>query len=113
MPSTKHYLTIKQVSEITGIPPYTLRFWEKEFEGILAPSRTIGGQRRFAGEDISVIESIKRFKDQGISLNMIKEKLADRDGKNDPTSIKIDLLAKRVAEIVKEEISYFLMGEGG
>ena len=112
MPSNKHYMTIKEVSDITGIPPYTLRSWEKEFEGILSPLRTDGGQRRFAGEDISVIENIKRFKDQGISLNRIKEKLAGKDRQNDPTTVKIDLLAQRVAEIVREEISYFLMGEG-
>jgi len=111
MLSTKHYLTIKEVSDITGIPSYTIRFWEKEFEGILSPSRSIGGQRRFSGEDISVIESIKRYKDQGISLSRIKEKLAGNKGQNDPNLERIDILARRVAEIVKEEISCFLMGE--
>ena len=39
--STMHYLTIQQVSRITGIPPYTLRFWEKEFEGIPRPKQGI------------------------------------------------------------------------
>jgi hypothetical protein len=40
MSHAMHNLTIKQASEITGIPSHTLRFWEKEFEGILIPSRT-------------------------------------------------------------------------
>jgi len=35
-------MTIRQVSEATGIPSHTLRFWEKEFVGILEPARTEG-----------------------------------------------------------------------
>jgi DNA-binding transcriptional MerR regulator len=76
---TMHNLTIKQASEITGIPPYTLRFWEKEFEGILIPSRTNGGQRRYNEEHISIIEDIKRLKKQGIYLSRIKEKLSNKE----------------------------------
>ena len=30
-------LTIRQVSEATGISTHTLRFWEKEFSGVLNP----------------------------------------------------------------------------
>lgn len=103
-------LTIKQVSEITGIPPYTLRFWEKEFEGVLIPSRTNGGQRRYNEEHISVIENIKWLKKQGIHLSWIKEKLSNK--KNHPnTTGEIDLLAQRVGEIVKHEVYDFLKGK--
>ena len=103
-------LTVKQVSKITGIPPYTLRFWEKEFEGILVPSRTNGGQRRYNEEHISVIENIKRLKEQGIHLSRIKEKLSNKE--NHPNTMGgIDLLAQRVGEIVKHEVCNFLKGE--
>ena len=103
-------LTIKQVSEITDIPPYTLRFWEKEFEGVLIPSRTNGGQRRYNEEHISVIENIKWLKKQGIHLSWIKEKLSNK--KNHPnTTGEIDLLAQRVGEIVKHEVYDFLKGK--
>ena len=110
-PFIMQYLTIKQVSEITGIPPYTLRFWEREFDGILIPSRTAGGQRRFCGEDISIIENIKRLKEQGISLTGIKARLTDENSESDLDANEIDLLAKRIAEVVKGEVYRFLNGE--
>ena len=109
--STMHYLTIQQVSRITGIPPYTLRFWEKEFEGILAPSRTKGGQRRYNGEDISVIQRIKGLKEAGISLAGIKERVSNQEKERRLDSGTIDVLANRVADVVRFELYHFLERE--
>ena len=53
----------------------TLRFWEKELDGILAPLRTHEGQRRYTVENIAVIEEIKKLKKKGMSLPEIKRKL--------------------------------------
>ena len=106
MSKVMHNLTIKQVSEITDIPPYTLRFWEKEFQDILTPSRTNGGQRRYNEKDISVIKNIKLLKEQGIQLSRIKEKLGNKE--NNPNFDRIDLFAKRMGEMVRHEVSDFL-----
>jgi hypothetical protein len=48
-------ITIQQVSQKLDVPKPTLRFWEKEFEGILDPLRTNGRQRRYAPEHVAVI----------------------------------------------------------
>lgn len=53
---------IKEVSEITGVPSHTIRFWEKDFGTYLKPERTTGGQRRYSDKDIEVIEQIRRFR---------------------------------------------------
>lgn len=114
------YLTIKQVSEITGIPAYTLRFWEKEFEGILVPLRTNGGQRRYTSEHVSIIEEISLLKKAGLSLADIKRKLgkgqmseAGSQRSGDERTDGIDLLAERVAEVVRSEVlRFFERGEG-
>ena len=68
-------ITIQQVSQKLDVPKPTLRFWEREFDGILVPLRTNGGQRRYAPEHISVIEEIKMLKKAGLSLVEIKRKL--------------------------------------
>jgi len=68
-------ITIQQVAQKLDIPKTTLRFWEREFEGILVPLRTNGGQRRYAPEHVSVIEEIKMLKKAGLSLVEIKRKL--------------------------------------
>ncbi len=164
MDSPRQFPTIQQVSQKLDVPKPTLRFWEKEFEGILVPLRTNGGQRRYAPEHVPVIEEIKMLKKAGLSLIEIKGKLGKgiddsligrfddwekgRDGEqmseagnqtcpqrsrhaphreSQPrrTSLRggrgsgsertegIDLLAERVAEVVKMEVlRFFQRGEG-
>ena len=75
MNQKEQLLSIQQLSTELNIPKPTLRFWEKEFEGILLPMRTNGGQRRYASEHISVIKKIRRLKKDGLSLIEIKKKL--------------------------------------
>ena len=106
-------LTINQVSDLLNIPKPTLRFWEKELDGIIVPLRTNGGQRRYIPENISMIEKIKRMREEGMSLAEIKRRLTN-SGKvsgDHSNSNRIDLLAERVAEVVKAEVSKFLEGE--
>ena len=107
-------ITIQQVSQKLDVPKPTLRFWEKEFEGILVPLRTNGRQRRYAPEHVAVIKEIKLLKKAGLSLAEIKRKLgkgqmseAGRQGSEDGRTGGIDLLAERVAEVVKIEILKF------
>lgn len=112
--------TIQQISVKLNIPKPTLRFWEKEFEGILLPLRTNGGQRRYAPEHVSVIKEIKMLKKAGLSLFEIKSKLvkgqmsaAGSQRSGDQRTDGIDLLAERVAEVVKMEVlRFFRRGEG-
>ncbi len=75
MNSREQAITIQQVSQRLDVPKPTLRFWEREFEGILVPLRTNGGQRRYAPEHVSIIEEIKMLKKAGLSLIEIKRKL--------------------------------------
>ena len=105
-------MTIRQVSEATGIPSHTLRFWEKAFPGILNPSRTAGGQRRYSQHDIEVIENIKMYKEDGISLSQIKKKLIQKKD-NQPKEMTLDLLAGRIAKIVEIEVYNYLKQNQG
>ena len=112
--------SIQQISTKLNIPKPTLRFWEKEFEGILLPLRTNGGQRRYTSEHVSIIGEIKALKKAGLSLVEIKRKLgkglmseAGSQRSGDGQTGGIDHLAERVAEVVKMEVlRFFKMGEG-
>ena len=120
MDSLKQFLTIQQVSQKLDVPKPTLRFWEKEFEGILVPLRTNGRQRRYAPEHVAVIKEIKLLKKAGLSLAEIKRKLGKGQmseawcqGSGNGRTDGIDLLAERVAEVVRLEIlRFFERGEG-
>ncbi len=61
MPEVKKlYYSIGEVSEITHLKPYVLRYWESEFPN-LSPSKNRAGNRVFTGKDINRILEIKRL----------------------------------------------------
>lgn len=54
----KFYFKIGEVSDIAGVPPYVLRFWETEFKQI-KPKRTDAGQRLYRKQDVVRVLTIK------------------------------------------------------
>ncbi len=56
----KLYFKIGEVSEIAGVQPSVLRFWETEFKQI-KPKRTPSGQRLYRRNDIDTILKIKEL----------------------------------------------------
>lgn len=54
----KLYYRIGEVSSLTGVPSYVLRFWEGEFPSI-KPRRTESGQRLYRPRDVERIREIK------------------------------------------------------
>jgi DNA-binding transcriptional MerR regulator len=56
----KLYYSISEVSKITGLEQYVLRYWETEFEQ-LKPSKNRAGNRIYTNRDIKTILFIKRL----------------------------------------------------
>jgi len=56
----KLYYKIGEVSHITGVEPYVLRYWESEFK-IVAPGRTNSKQRLYRRKDLELILEIKKL----------------------------------------------------
>ena len=54
----KLYFKIGEVTEITDLAAYVLRFWESEFN-VIAPKRTESGQRLYRKADVESILKIK------------------------------------------------------
>lgn len=56
----KQYFKIGEVSQLTGLKPSVLRFWETEFRNLNPPkSRT--GQRLYTRQDIELLQAIKQL----------------------------------------------------
>ena len=102
--------TIQQISLKLDIPKSTLRFWEKELAGFILPIRTSGGQRRYGFEDLSKIGKVKELRNRGMSMTEIKSHLQtdSQDVVKGQQLGNIDLLAERVAEVIKVEVYKFL-----
>ncbi len=56
----KLYFRIGEVSDIVGVKPYVLRYWESEFPDI-KPSKSKSGQRLYKRRDVELLVGIKRL----------------------------------------------------
>jgi len=56
----KRYYRIGEVSKLTDVKPYVLRYWENEFRW-MAPAKSRSKQRLYRHKDIEVIQLIKRL----------------------------------------------------
>jgi len=77
----KDWLTIGEVSDMTGVPIHTLRYWEGEFNGYFRPNRTSGRQRRYDEDTVQRVLEIKTLlKDEKYSIAGARQVLARREG---------------------------------
>ena len=67
--------SIGDVAERTGIKPYVLRYWEKEFP-FLQPMKNKAGHRLYSKRDIFIVRSIQELLyDKGYSIAGAKKVL--------------------------------------
>jgi len=75
----KSYFSISEVSEITQVKPYILRYWEGEFK-LLRPARRTSGHRKYTRKDIELILKIKdllyqqKYTISGAKRHLLNEK---------------------------------------
>ncbi|MFH1825093.1 MAG: MerR family transcriptional regulator [Candidatus Firestonebacteria bacterium] len=85
----KLFFTISEVSEITHVKPYILRYWENQFKS-LKPGRGIGGQRTYRKKDMAIIFQIhKLLYEDKFTLKGAKIKIKELKKKNEQ-QIEID-----------------------
>ncbi|GAB4535067.1 MAG: hypothetical protein Fur0020_02170 [Thermodesulfovibrionia bacterium] len=98
----KLFYKIGEVSEITNIEPYVLRYWESEFP-FLNPRKNKGGQRMYARRDLEIILQIKDLLyKEGYTIEGVKRKFKEGTLKRKPVSIEtIQNIKKRLKDILK------------
>ena len=65
---------ISVAAELAGVHPQTLRTWERQ--GLLTPSRTTAGGRRYSQDDVELVARISELTGQGIALAGVRRILA-------------------------------------
>jgi MerR family transcriptional regulator, heat shock protein HspR len=64
---------ISVAAELTGMHPQTLRIYERK--GLLDPSRTSGGSRRFSERDLERLRHIQELTGTGLNLEGVRRVL--------------------------------------
>ena len=73
----KRYFTIGEVSDLCGVKPYVLRYWEQEFSQ-LKPMKRRGNRRYYQHHEVLLIRRIRDLLyEQGFTISGARNRLAD------------------------------------
>jgi DNA-binding transcriptional MerR regulator len=71
----KRYFTIGEVSDLCGVKPHVLRYWEQEFEQ-LKPVKRRGNRRYYQRGDVIMIRQIRSLLyEQGFTIGGARQQL--------------------------------------
>ena len=72
------FLTIREVSQISGLATHTIRYYEKQFPSLLSVKRSKGGHRLYDQHLIRNLEKIKYLlKEQRMTIRQAQKKLGE------------------------------------
>src|SRR5512145_226195 len=73
----KRYFTIGEVSELCGVKPYVLRYWEQEFTQ-LKPMKRRGNRRYYQHHEVLLIRRIRELLyEQGFTISGARNRLSE------------------------------------
>jgi len=79
----KRYFTIGEVSDLCGVKPHVLRYWEQEFPH-LKPLKRRGNRRYYQRQDVILIRQIRSLLyEQGFTIGGARQRLSGQDAKDD------------------------------
>jgi DNA-binding transcriptional MerR regulator len=122
----KRYFTIGEVSDLCGVKPYVLRYWEQEFTQ-LKPMKRRGNRRYYQHHEVLLIRRIRELLyEQGFTISGARNRLTElvhhhrgepaealdgkepdgydgADGADEATAVTVE--AMPVPEVITTEVS--------
>jgi DNA-binding transcriptional MerR regulator len=105
----KRYFTIGEVSELCGVKPHVLRYWEQEFTQ-LKPVKRRGNRRYYQHHEVLLVRRIRQLLyDEGFTISGARNRLddvparADREAIAAPEAASFSLRAElsRIVELLR------------
>ncbi len=102
----KRYFTIGEVSELCGVKPHVLRYWEQEFSQ-LRPVKRRGNRRYYQHHEVLLVRRIRELLySQGFTIIGARNRLDDAAPESDanasaltPEMLRVELLS--IAEMLR------------
>jgi DNA-binding transcriptional MerR regulator len=102
----KRYFTIGEVSELCGVKPHVLRYWEQEFSQ-LRPVKRRGNRRYYQHHEVLLVRRIRELLySQGFTISGARNRLGDAEpetavGTSALTLEKLRAELLRIAEMLR------------
>ncbi len=93
---TKRYFTIGEVSDLCGVKPHVLRYWEQEFTQ-LKPVKRRGNRRYYQHHEVLLIRRIRELLyEEGFTINGARHRLDEMSPSAARKALKGDAAAMRI-----------------
>jgi DNA-binding transcriptional MerR regulator len=94
----KRYFTIGEVSELCGVKPHVLRYWEQEFTQ-LKPVKRRGNRRYYQHHEVLLIRRIRELLyEQGFTISGARNKLENRIASVEEASVHAEASPSAVTD---------------
>jgi DNA-binding transcriptional MerR regulator len=109
----KLYFKIGEVSELLGVEPYVLRYWESEFS-VLSPKKSGTGHRLYRRKDVELLLRIKhllyekRFTIEGARQTLQSEAKAPKPQRV-PKRMQTELFTEDPLPEIRKELKEILL----
>ncbi|CAH1565880.1 Helix-turn-helix-type transcriptional regulator [Vibrio jasicida] len=93
---------IRDVSELTGVKPVTLRAWQRRYN-LIQPQRTEKGHRLYRQQDLDTIKEIQGWLSKGVAIGKVKGLLGQEENADVTVNLQpleeVESLLKALAEL--------------
>ncbi len=97
----KRYFTIGEVSELCGVKPHVLRYWEQEFTQ-LKPVKRRGNRRYYQHHEVLLIRRIRELLyEQGFTISGARHRLEEGGGAAASASLDLRELKRELKEVIE------------
>jgi DNA-binding transcriptional MerR regulator len=99
----KLFFRIGEVAELTGVPPYVLRYWESEFK-LLRPRKNHAGQRVYRKHEVQLVLRIKAllYEDRLTLEGAKKRLLAEARGRGQGQQMELPVPDPQVLHLLRD-----------
>ena len=102
----KRYFTIGEVSELCGVKPHVLRYWEQEFNQ-LKPVKRRGNRRYYQHHEVLLVRRIRELLyNQGFTISGARNRL-DEGMATEPAAVDVSGSEKSVGSL-RAELEYVI-----
>lgn len=102
----KLYYSISEVSKITDLEQYVLRYWESEFDE-LKPAKNRAGNRIYTNRDIQLILYIKKLlREERYTIEGAKHVLKNYSPAEAQETLKLEMPPERKPEIQQTRMAF-------
>src|SRR4249920_3502960 len=100
----KEFYRIGEVSRLTALKPFVLRYWETEFP-MIEPVKSPSGHRLYRQEDVDMVLKIKRLLyDEGFTIAGARRHLREQNGAGAAESAPSGPHSENAAELLSRKM---------